>query len=260
MATHFDNNVQMSGAALGAYTNNLRAAMPPPLRSIFFPESLSSFLRNTILAIALLDVLLFMSTFFTWSSRYLGTTTMMVSVFSLLHISYIAILLGNHLVQGIPPHQIEPNGVIDQLQQLSARATSVFAHGTAFGSTALMALLMHVVWAYYARVNDCVLNLDARLEHAYNITHNGHHGHTPSYSAIDNVNHLICGAYGPVGFVSFLSGILYWLNLSLAIALYVKRTELSGGGSLTMQAEYEEIHSDLNLREEEVNGMRVMQV
>ena len=83
----------------------------------------------------------------------------------------------------------------------------------------------------------------------------------PSYSAIDNVNHLICGAYGPVGFVSFLSGILYWLNLSLAIALYVKRTELSGGGSsLTMQAEYEEIHSDFNLMEEEVNGMRVMQV
>lgn len=256
MTTNFDNNVHMSGAALNAHANNFRAAIPPPLRSLCFPESLSSFLRNTIFAIALLDVLFFMSTFFTWSSRYLGTTTMMVSVFSLLHISYIAILLGNHLVQGIPPHQIEPNGVIEQLKHLSARATSVFAHGTAFGSTALMALLMHVVWAYYARVNDCVVNLDARLEHAYNISR---HSHSHSYSAIDNVNHLICGAYGPVGFVSFVSGILYWLNLSLAIALYVRRTELSGGGRM-MHAEYEEIHSDLNLREEEINGMRVMQV
>ncbi len=261
MTTQFDNNVRMSGAALGSYANNLRSAIPPPLRSICFPESLSSFLRNTILAIALLDVLFFMSTFFTWSSRYLGTTTMMVSIFSLLHVSYIAILLGNHLVQGIPQQHIQPNSVIDQLQQLSARTTSVFAHGTAFGSTALMALLMHVVWAYYARVNDCVVNLDARLEHAYNITRAHHHigQHTPSYSAIDNVNHLICGAYGPVGFVSFLSGILYWLNLSLAIALYVKRTELSGGGR-PWQDDYEEISSDLNLNEEEVNGMRVMQV
>ena len=172
--------------------------------------------------------------------------------------------------------------MIEQLQQLSARTTSVFAHGTAFGSTALMALLMHVVWAYYARVNDCVVNLDTRLEHAYNITRSHHHyngqqqQHTPSYATIDNVNHLICGAYGPVGFVSFLSGLLYWLNLSLAIALYVKRTELSssggtGGGIMPLQSEYEEIHSDLNLREDEVhnghvggggggNGMRVMQV
>ena len=171
--------------------------------------------------------------------------------------------------------------MIEQLQQLSARTTSVFAHGTAFGSTALMALLMHVVWAYYARVNDCVVNLDTRLEHAYNITRSHHHHyngqqqsqqHTPSYATIDNVNHLICGAYGPVGFVSFLSGLLYWLNLSLAIALYVKRTELSsaGAGIMPLQSEYEEIHSDLNLRVDEVhgghdgggggNGMRVMQV
>jgi len=184
----------------------------------------------------------------------------MVSIFSLLHISYIAILLGNHLVQGIIPqnnnHIIEPNGVIDQLQQLSQRFSSVFAHGTAFGSTALMALLMHVVWAYYARVNDCVVNLDTRIEHAYNVNHAQHN--TPSTRAIDNVNHLICGAYGPVGFVSFLSGLLYWLNLSLAIALYVKRTELSGGGGhhVPLQSEYEEIHNDLNLSEEEVNGPR----
>eukprot|EP00574_Skeletonema_japonicum_P006335 CAMPEP_0201727896 /NCGR_PEP_ID=MMETSP0593-20130828/13927_1 /ASSEMBLY_ACC=CAM_ASM_000672 /TAXON_ID=267983 /ORGANISM="Skeletonema japonicum, Strain CCMP2506" /LENGTH=56 /DNA_ID=CAMNT_0048219833 /DNA_START=206 /DNA_END=372 /DNA_ORIENTATION=- len=56
---------------------------------------------------------------------------MMVSFFSLLHVSYLAILLGNHLVQGIPQHQHhhgsinEPfNGVIEQLQQLSARTTS----------------------------------------------------------------------------------------------------------------------------------------
>lgn len=135
-----------------------------------------------------------------------------------------------------------------------------------------MALLMHVVWAYYARVNDCVVNLDARIEHAYNITrhhhHVGQHGTTtPSYAAIDNVNHLICGAYGPVGFVSFLSGLLYWLNLSLAIALYVKRTELSGDNNIPLQSEYEEIHNDdLHLREDEiVNGgmigsARVMQV
>jgi hypothetical protein len=263
--THFDNNVQMSSAAIGAHVTNLRAAIPPPLRSICFPESLSAFLRNTIISIGLLDILFFMSSFFTWNSRYLGSTTMMVSLFSLLHISYITILLGNHLVRGIPPQQIYPNGLLDQLNQLSARHTSVFAHGTAFGSTALMALLMHVVWAYFARVSDCVINLDSRLERAYNITHGGHHnGHTtttPSYSAIDNVNHLICGAYGPVGLVSFLSGILYWLNLSLAIALYVKRTELSGGG-IMMQAEYEEIDSDLNLREEDFNNgiMRVMQV
>ena len=180
---------------------------------------------------------------------------MMVSVISLLHISYLIILLGNHLVQGIPQNQIEPNGVIDQLKNLSARTTSAFAHGNAFGSTALMALLMHVVWAYYARVNDCVINLDARLEHAYNISH---HSHRHSHS-IDNVNHLICGAYGPVGFVSFVSGILCWLNLALAVALYTRRRELSGDCGM-LQAEYEEIHSDLNLREEEVNGARVMQV
>jgi hypothetical protein len=61
-----------------------------------------------------------------------------------------------------------------------------------------------------------------------------------------------------VGLVSFLSGLLYWLNLSLAIALYIKRTELSGGGM--MQTDYEEIDSDLNLREDEFNGMRVMHV
>jgi len=255
-ATPFDNNVQVSSAAIGAHVNNLRAAIPPQLRTICFPESLSAFLRNTIVSIALLDILLFMSTFFTWSSRYLGSTTMMVSIFSLLHISYITILLGNHLAHGIPPHQIQPNGLVDQLKQLSARYTSVFAHGTAFGSTALMAVLMHVVWAYFARVSDCVINLDARLEHAYNITR--HHGHSHSYSAIDNVNHLICGAYGPVGLVSFLSGLLYWLNLSLAIALYIKRTELSGGGM--MQTDYEAIDSDLNLREDEFNGMRVMHV
>jgi hypothetical protein len=252
-ATHFDNNVQLSSAAIGAHVSNVRAALPPWLQSICFPESLSAFLRNIIISIALLDVLLLMSTSFTWSSRYLGSTTVMVSVLSLLHISYITILMGNHLVQGIPPHHIQPNGLVDQLKDLNARYTSVFAHGTAFGSTALMAVLMHVVWAYFKRVNDCVINLDARLEHAYNISHQ------QGYSAIDNVNHLICGAYGPVGLVSSLSGILYWLNLSLAIALYVKRRELSGDGGM-MQAEYEEIDSDLNLREEDIHGVRVMQV
>jgi hypothetical protein len=61
--------------------------------------------------------------------------------------------------------------------------------------------------------------------------------------------------------VSFFSGILYWLNLSLAVALYIRRAELSGGS--VMQTQYEEIDSDLNLREEEQwneGGMRTMQI
>jgi uncharacterized protein YjaG (DUF416 family) len=81
---------------------------------------------------------------------------------------------------------------------MSARYNSPFAHGTAFGSTALMALLMHVVWAYFARVSDCVINLDNQIEHAYNITRQQHYGNSSAQTAIDNVNHLICGAYGPV--------------------------------------------------------------
>ena len=252
--------IMSSSAAIGAQLSNLRAAIPPPLRTICFPDNLSIFLRNTITAIGVLNICLFFAAILTWPSRYLGRTTMMVSVVSIAHITYVSIILGNHLVHGIPPHQIQVGGFVDQLKSMSARYQSVFAHGTAFGSTAFMALLMHVVWAYFARVNDCVVNLDNRIQHAYNVTRHV----SPTHTAIDNVNHLICGAYGPVGFVSFISGILYWLNLSLAIALYVERRKLFGDNNVdAMHGQYEEIHSDLNLSEEEVNndnGMRVMQV
>lgn len=190
--------LHMSLTAIGGHLSNLRVAVPPPLRSICFPESLSVFLRNTILSVAFFDTLLFLSSFMTWSSRYLGSTTMLVSAFSLVHLSCVVILLGNHLVRDIPPHQIPPNGFVDQLKIMSARYNSPFAHGTAFGSTALMALLMHVVWAYFARVSDCVINLDNQIEHAYNITRQQHYGNSSAQTAIDNVNHLICGAYGPV--------------------------------------------------------------
>lgn len=249
--------IMSSSAAIGAQLSNLRAAIPPPLRTICFPDNLSIFLRNTMTAIGVLNICLFFAAILTWPSRYLGSTTMMVSVVSIAHITYVSIILGNHLVHGIPPHQIQVGGIVDQLKSMSARYQSVFAHGTAFGSTAFMALLMHVVWAYFARVNDCVVNLDNRIQHAYNVTRHV----SPTHTAIDNVNHLICGAYGPVGFVSFISGILYWLNLSLAIALYVERRKLFGDNVDAMHGQYEEIHSDLNLSEEEVNnGMRVMQV
>ncbi len=155
-----------SSAAIGAQLSNLRAAIPPPLRTICFPDNLSIFLRNTIIAIGVLNICLFFAAILTWPSRYLGSTTMMVSVVSMAHITYVSIILGNHLVHGISPHQIQVGGFVDQLKSMSARYQSVFAHGTAFGSTAFMALLMHVVWAYFARVNDCVVNLDNRIQHA----------------------------------------------------------------------------------------------
>lgn len=123
-----------------------------------------------------------------------------------------------------------------------------YAHGAMVGSALMMALLMHVVSSYYGGVAECVANA-AHKASSSSSSGSGHHDLTGGYanmhddgtgssnsntsSSSSSYPYGNCGASGPVGFVSFLAGLLFWLNAVLAGTLHVKRDELlsgSGGG------------------------------
>ena len=141
----------------------------------------------------------------------------------------------------------------------SKYGNNVYAHGVLFGSTLMMGLIMHVMSSYYGGVSRCVTK-----SHAAWINGDGGHALTGGYSNDDDDSISSssttttqsatsanfdpwgnCGASGPVGFISLLTGLLFWFDVILALALYIKREELlsgeggvvGGGGS----NQYEEI-------------------
>ena len=178
-------------------------------------------------------------------------------------------MLGNHILattmSGMPILFIggrgsTPSGRLANLlhHTSSKYGNNVYAHGVLFGSTLTMGLIMHVMSSYYGGVSRCVTK-----SHAAWINGGDAHTLTGGYSNDDNDSISSsstttqsatstnfdpwgnCGASGPVGFISLLTGLLFWFDVILALALYIKREELLSGEGGVVGGEgsnqYEEI-------------------
>lgn len=100
--------------------------------------------------------------------------------------------------------------VVTSLSQLSIYATQPFMLGALFGSTLVMALLMHILSNFFGDLSSCV-GAAAALA-----------------SKVDSETASIeeCGSHGAAAGVWFFAGFLFWLDISLAGVLFVKRDEL----------------------------------
>lgn len=114
----------------------------------------------------------------------------------------------------------------------------------------MMAMLMHVVSSYCGGMSECVTNAaaSASSSSAHNLTggyaNDGNNGSSHSGATTTLFDPFItCGASGPVGFVSFLSGLLFWLNVVLAAVLYTKREAILSG-DVGSSNQYDEIGGD----------------
>ncbi|KAL7539374.1 hypothetical protein ACHAXR_009223 [Thalassiosira sp. AJA248-18] len=105
----------------------------------------------------------------------------------------------------------------------------------------MLALLMRVVSSYDGGLSQCVANAASSASTSHNLA--GGYANIHGKSNSDS-HHAVfdpftaCGASGPVGFVSFISGLLFWFNIVLAMVLYSKREEILSGGS---SSQYDEI-------------------
>ncbi|KAL7548348.1 hypothetical protein ACHAWF_011634 [Thalassiosira exigua] len=234
------NNIQVGVSALGAHVQRIQSSVPPTIRSACFPESTSALLRNIFLAMAVLNGFLLLGSLFSMGSRFAGSTVLLASAMSVAHVWCAGLVLGGHLADAMASAGGSLGRLAEALRGASARyGRDAYAHGALLGSTVAMALAMRMIASYYGGMSGCVGNAAASASAAHNLTggyanmhRGGSHGSFEPYAA--------CGASGPVGFVSFLSGLLFWLDLALAAVLYSKREELlSGEGSYSSQ--YDEI-------------------
>ena len=191
-----------------------------------------------------------LSSLFVIGVRFMGLSILWVSISSSIHIAYSTMIFGNHVADTISRIGLVP--LANTLRNASARynqpGRDVFNLGAMFGSTLIMAVLLHAVSSYYGGLADCVTANAAAasrgggqhhsLSGGYDDTHNSSTaGGSSSYRVFEPYE--TCGSSGPVGVISFLSGILFWLNSMLAVTLYTKRDELLSGGASVGQ--YEEI-------------------
>ena len=194
---------------------------------------------------------------------------LLTSIVSCCHVASVAILLGSHVAG---PDNRGSGGIMggnnlgmgalatqltNFLRHTSQRhGSNSFVYGALFGATVLMTLVMHILSVYFGHLVACVkFNVSANDSTASNVVkHTGFHLFSQ------------CGASGAVGFVSFLTGLLVWLNFSLAIVLYAGREALMSDAH---SHQYDEIGSDNINRNggfdgdfplNGVSGMRTMQV
>merc|ERR1719491_372929 len=117
---------------------------------------------------------------------------------------------------------------------------------------------MRVASSYYKGVSACVANLARGLpasQAAVSVQNL-----TSGYASTDGHNvfdpFATCGASGPVGFVAFFSGSLFWINAGFAVVLYIKRDEIVSGiapGS-SNQHDYDEIGVETDINRNEFSG------
>ena len=168
-------------------------------------------------------------------------------------------MLGNHVLattmSGMPILFVGGRGLsppsgrlANILHRMSSKyGNNVYAHGVLFGSTLMMGLVMHVMSSYYGGVSRCVTKSHAAWIDGED---SGHASLTGGYDANDDDDSISsssttttqstatsanfdpwgnCGASGPVGFISLLTGLLFWFDVILALVLYIKREELLSG-------------------------------
>lgn len=227
-------------SALGAHLNNIRNKIPPSIRAAC-PNSTSTLLHNTILTMGVLNAFLLLGSIFTVNVRFLGYSMLLLSLASCVHVACVGMVLGVHIAETVG----SLGGLGGRLAYLLSNTSTryggdSYAHGTMFGSTLMMVLLMHVASSYYKGVSACVATLAAPgAAVVQNVTGGyasagGHHV-SDAFAA--------CGASGPVGFVAFFSGSLCWINTGLALVLYLRKNEIISGAApgSTNQQEYDEI-------------------
>eukprot|EP00571_Detonula_confervacea_P003707 CAMPEP_0172319218 /NCGR_PEP_ID=MMETSP1058-20130122/37097_1 /TAXON_ID=83371 /ORGANISM="Detonula confervacea, Strain CCMP 353" /LENGTH=308 /DNA_ID=CAMNT_0013034217 /DNA_START=118 /DNA_END=1044 /DNA_ORIENTATION=- len=265
-------NIPIATSAIDVHLHNLQSNIPPNLRSLCFPHSTSAFLRNMILTNATLNLLLFPSSLLSIGVRYMGFDIVLISFTSCFHMAIICMVLGNHIADTVSSSSFTLLGnnnnnnlgprLANTLRNTSLRyGSNVFLYGALFGSTVVMAMLMHVVHVYYGGIADCVVTNAANAASnsrsgsgAFHLTGgyaNDDHSSNTSGSTMAAATtafdpFTICGASGPVKLVSFLSSLLVWSNAILAVTLYAKREELlsgggGGAGSFSSSNQYDEI-------------------
>ena len=198
--------------------------------------------------------------------KFMGLSILLIAFVSCIHVTCLTLVLGNHVADTISGLGLLP--LANTLRNTSSRyGTDAYMHGAMFGSTLLMALLLHVTSSYYGGLAECVTANAATAwkgqqhltgGYADSVTHNNN-----SSSSIEHHfdPYTACGASGPVGFVSFLSGLLFWANAVFSVTLYSKREELLSGMSSTMN-HYDEIGGGFagDFPPGSSQGMRTMQV
>jgi len=198
--------------------------------------------------------------------RFMGLSIMFIAFISCTHIIVLTLVLGNHIADTLSRLNLVP--MANTLRSTSSRfATDLYMHGTLFGSTAVMAILLHITSSYFGELANCV------ADNAASSISSGQHNLTGGYAShvvnsntynIDDYNpYNSCGSSGPVGFISFITGLLFWFNSILSIALYARRDEILSGGGGGGSQQYDEIGSGDGTFSGDFpssQGMRTMQV
>lgn len=236
MATHTNLD---TNSALEAHINNIRSKTPSFCRTACFPDSTSTLLRNTILAMGVLNIFLLLGSLSTVGVRFVGYSMLLLSLASCAQISFIGMVLGIHIAETVGSLGSLGAQLAHVLRNTSTRyKDDVYVHGTLLGSTLIMTILMQFVSSYYKGVSACVASLSAPQESVHNFTRD---------ASIEeqkiNDPYASCGASGPVGLVAFFSGSLFWVNAGFAVVLYVKRGEIISGVApiSSSQHDYDEI-------------------
>lgn len=220
MAAHA--NLDTTTSVLDAHIKSIQNRIPTSIRTTCFPESTSKLLRNIVLAVGILNGFLLLGSIFTVGVRYTGHSMLLLSLASCTHTSFIGIVLGVHIAEMVASLGSLGGQLADVLRN-TRYGDDVYTHGALFGSTLTMALLMQFASSYYKGLSACVANLSTHLatESVGNFTHDA------SKKAFDPFTS--CGASGPVGFVAFFSGSLFWTYAGLALVLFTKRSEIISG-------------------------------
>lgn len=229
---------------MDAHLANARNAIPPPLRGCC-PDSTSTVIRNLILSLATLNGLLLLGCLFTVGTRNLGSTAFVLACISCGHAVIAAMVLGSHVVESIESVGNRSAGQIASLLRTASALyeMDVYAHGFLLGSTFCMSFMMHVLSVFFGGVADCIDKANqSGVSSEYNLT--GGYANLDSQLAQHQSNaYLACGSSGPVSFVAFISGLLFWVNATLTCVLFTKRSNLINGtvGNSAGGGQYDEI-------------------
>jgi hypothetical protein len=217
------NNINMS--------SNINQLPPFPISQLntnlqsiqFLLSQTSSLLRTLVLACLVINIFFFLSSFLTLGVRYIGMTTLLSSLISSGHTVATIMVLSPHIsnnhheINNIHPSSLQ----FDQILQYTSHqyTNNPLAYGTIMGGTFMLVPLMQAVSSYYGGIASCVAHRGSR--HDMHMLHNTTSYYFDSYG--------VCGSSGPVHFVSFLSSLLSWLYLAIAVLLYTRRGELLDG-------------------------------
>jgi len=250
------DNIHIGTSAVDAHLANIRSRLPPPIRSACLPDSASTLLRNLLLSSIVLNLCLVLTSPFASGARFMGSSILLISVASLFHAFVLVAVLGNYTgvadALGGSRGGVNFTRLANTIRGMSSRfGTDPYVHGALFGSTLLMATMMRVTSSYYGEVSNCIVVAAAAAGDAATKSHltggyanNNMSNHDNDNGGdVDNNNHqqiqysatsmaiAACGtAVASAGIVSFLCGLLFWANATLAATLYVKRGELLSVG------------------------------